>query len=267
MKEIDITNYTIESSKIKPGTGYKFVLLSDLHSNTYGINLHDVNKMIIKEKPDAVLIAGDMFTGSLRDNPQDVINYLSVLAGHYPVFFALGNHEYRMKTDEYRYGSKYEEIRNYLEEKNVVFLEDETVYLDKDDNRIALSGIMIDSCFYKRIPPVMGSGLVEKHLGVADKSYFNLLLAHNPDYIDNYADWGADLVLSGHLHGGTVRIPGMGGIFSTTIRPMPYFDEGLYEDGTSYMVVSRGMGTHHVNLRINNHPEVVVVKVIAKKEQ
>lgn len=88
----------------------------------------------------------------------------------------------------------------------ICFLEDETVYLDKGTERIALSGVSIDEVFYNFNHPVMGSGLMEKHLGVADRKMFNLLLAHNPEYFINYAKWGADLTLSGHVHGGIVRI-------------------------------------------------------------
>ena len=97
MKKFDITEYVIRTDKLcEEFSGYKFVLLSDLHSNSYKINLHEVNKVIHGEKPDAVLIAGDMFNGSIKDDVTDVMNFLIALAKRYQIFYALGNHEYKM---------------------------------------------------------------------------------------------------------------------------------------------------------------------------
>ena len=266
MKNIDFTEYTIETDKLpQEFAGFKFIAMSDLHSNSYGIDLHYVNHLIRKEKPDAVLIAGDMFNGCVRDDPTDVINYLSVLAGHFPVFYALGNHEYRMKLYEDKYGSRFYDIRDYLSDAGVVFLEDETIILDKDDARLALSGVEIDAAFYSKLHnTAMGSGLMDKHLGEADRSMYNVLLAHNPEYFYNYANWGADLTISGHYHGGIIRVPGMGGMISPRFALMPKYDCGMYEHKESLMLVGRGLGAHTPRLRINNNPELIELKILAK---
>lgn len=267
MKKLDVTEYIIETDKFKKNfTGFKFVMLSDLHSNVYNINLHDVNDIIKAEHPDAVLIAGDMFNSKKNDDVNDVANYLVALAKRYPVFYAFGNHEYRMKMNPQMYGYGFYELCRLLSNSGVCFLQDETVFLEKHGEKIALTGVEIDSVFYKMKHPVMGAGLMEKHLGIADKSLFNILIAHNPEYFRNYAVWGADLTLSGHIHGGIVRIPGLGGLISTTRKILPEYDEGLYESKSGrHMIIGRGLGTHTVNLRINNRPEVVIVKVLAKK--
>ncbi len=266
MKKIDVTEYTITTDKFpKSFTGYKFIVLSDLHSNDYRINLHKVNDIIKDEKPDAVLIAGDMINGKAKEDISDTANYLIALAKNFPVFYANGNHEYRLKLHADVYGEKYYEYRDFLTEAGVVFLEDETVFLEKDDTRLALSGLEIDSVFYGKFPPVMGDGLIYKHLGDPAESSFNLLIAHNPDYFMNYAKWGADLIVAGHVHGGIIRLPKLGGVIATnSLKPFPYFDGGLYEYENSSMVVGRGIGTHTINIRINNHPEVVVLKILAK---
>ena len=109
----------------------------------------------------------------------------------------------------------------------------------------------------------MGSGVMDMHLGCADKDAFNLLIAHNPRYFKNYANWGADLVLSGHVHGGTVILPGGKPLIGTDFRLFPKYSGGLYEDGDARMIVSRGLGTHSIKVRINNKPELVVVKIVA----
>lgn len=266
MKRTDVTEYTVETEKFGEGfAGFRFVLMSDLHSNRYGIDLHGLNQKVRAAKPDAVLIAGDMFNGKKTDDPGSMLRYLAALAGHYPVFFALGNHEYRMKQYTDIFGERYYRIRERLSAKGVVFLEDETATLEKDGERLRLSGVEIDSCFYKKQgAPRMGGGLMDKHLGASDRRFYNLLLAHNPDYFHRYAEWGADLILSGHLHGGIVRVPGIGGLVSTTGFILPEYDGGMYHWRNSLMLVSRGLGAHTLPVRINNPPELVVLKILAK---
>ena len=264
MKDIVMTDYTIESEKIPCGSnGFKFVVMSDLHSNSYGIDLHKLNRMVIEVNPDAVLLAGDMFNGSVKDNPCRVINYLTALAGHYPVFFGLGNHEYRMKLYTDTYGERYYTIREHLSAKGVVFLEDETVFLEKGDASVALSGVEIDAAFYGRFSPVkMGKSCIGSHLGPADRDRLNILIAHNPEYFRNYAEWGADIVISGHVHGGMVRIPGIGGLISPDLTPFPRYDSGMYSHNHSMMLVGRGLGMHTINVRVNNTPELAVLNVV-----
>lgn len=264
MKDIELTDYTIESQKISMNCdGYKLAVMSDLHSNSYGIDLHRLNRMIKKANPDAVLVAGDMINDTLHDNPCQAVNYLAALSGHFPVFYALGNHEYRLKTETDIFGDRYYTIREHLTNKGVVFLEDETVYLDKDDSSIALSGVEIDSAFYDCFrTPGMGKSLMRRHLGQADRNKLNILIAHNPDYFDRYAEWGADIVISGHIHGGIIRIPGVGGLVSPRFTLFPKYDSGMYFHNDSMMLVSRGLGSHTINVRINNAPELAVLNIL-----
>ncbi len=265
MKKPEVSEYTVYTDKIpQTSEGFKFIMMSDLHSNDYKVDLHMVNEIIKDEKPDAVLLAGDMINGTFKDDVSDVANYLTALAKHYQVFYGIGNHEYKMKLMD-GLNDMYYEFREWMSEAGITFLEDETVFLEKENAVIALSGVEIDSVFYERNSPVMGSGLMDKHLGGANESMFNILLAHNPEYFYNYANWGADLVLSGHLHGGIIRLPKLGGLISTSFKLFPHYDEGMYEMEGRHMIVSRGLGTHTIKIRINNRPELVVVKVLAKK--
>ncbi len=261
MKKTDFTEYIITTDRFpEKFSGFRFIMLSDLHNNVYGTDLHEVNKRITKYSPDAVLIAGDMFNRNPGDNTARTIRFISALAKHYPVFYALGNHEYGLDL-----AGGFDRIYGRLQRAGVCFLRDETVYLEKEKVTAALSGAEIDTVFYKMRHPVMGSGLMEKHLGPAAKEMYNILLAHNPEYFHNYAEWGADLVLSGHVHGGIVRLPYVGGIISTTKRILPYYDYGLYRTAHNRkMIIGRGLGTHTVNVRINNRPEIVAVKILAK---
>lgn len=266
MRKTDFTEYIITDKRFKENfEGFKLIMLSDLHSNEYGVDLHEVNRVIRNYAPDAVLVAGDMFNRKPKENINQVMNYLVSLAKHYPVFYALGNHEYSLKMGEGEYREKFEYIYITLAEAGVCFLQDETVYLEKKGYKIALSGLEIDSVFYKFRHPVMGKGLIDKHLGPADRDVYNVLLAHNPEYFANYAKWGADLVLSGHIHGGIIRLPYVGGVVSTTRKLLPHFDSGMYKSlKGKKMIIGRGLGTHTVNVRINNRPEIVGIKILAK---
>jgi hypothetical protein len=88
---------------------------------------------------------------------------------------------------------------------------------------------------------------------------FSILIAHNPDYFDDYARWGADLTLSGHIHGGLVRLPFLGGVLSPKLKLFPKYDYGYFETGGKRMIITGGLGAHNPKIRINNPPELVIV--------
>lgn len=267
MKKFEINEYIVKTDKFQKGfSGYNFVVISDLHSNAYKVDLEKVTEAIEGLQPDAVLLCGDMFTGKVNDDITEVMDFIKKLAESFPVFFALGNHEYRMAMNPEVYGDRIWQIIEPLEEAGVAILSDETVVLEKDNESICLSGIEIDSVFYRRRPPVMGSGLVKMHLGDADRTKFQVLMAHHPKYFENYGKWGADLVLSGHVHGGTVRLFGKKGLIGTDFRLFPKYCGGLYHEGASDMIVSRGLGTHTVKVRLWNKPELLNVKILANEE-
>ena len=94
---------------------------------------------------------------------------------------------------------------------------------------------------------------------------YTVLLAHNPDYFERYREWGADLVLSGHVHGGVMRLPFFGGVIGTNFRLFPKYDGGLFREDGATMIVSRGLGAHTIPLRIWNPAELVEI-VIRKTE-
>ena len=262
MKKFEINEYIVKTDKFQKGfSGYNFVVISDLHSNAYKVDLEKVTEAIEGLQPDAVLLCGDMFTGKVNDDITQVMDFIKKLAESFPVFFALGNHEYRMAMNPEVYGDRIWQIIEPLEEAGVAILSDETVVLEKDNESICLSGIEIDSVFYRRRPPVMGSGLVKMHLGDADRTKFQLLMAHHPRYFENYGKWGADLVVSGHVHGGLMRLPYLGGVVSPKLTLFPKYDGGRFREGNSEMILSRGLGTHTLPIRIFNPGELIMIRL------
>lgn len=107
----------------------------------------------------------------------------------------------------------------------------------------------------------METEYLNRVLGNPEKKCFNLLIAHNPDYFDAYADWGADLTVSGHVHGGLMRLPFLGGVISPKLRLFPHYDGGRFEKDGKEMILSRGLGTHTLPIRIFNPGEMVVIRL------
>lgn len=148
-----------------------------------------------------------------------------------------------------------------------VCLEDSSAMLDED---IRITGVDLDEKFYKKIffgrPVSMERGYLEKKLGKAgEEEAFQILLAHSPLYFEAYASWGADLTLSGHYHGGTIRIPGLGGVMTPQYQFFLPQCAGTFRKGEKIMVVSRGLGTHSINIRLNNRPQLVVLRLRSGK--
>lgn len=129
------------------------------------------------------------------------------------------------------------------------------------EHGIVIYGSEIDKTYYKRfqVQP-MDRNYLKKLLGTPDSHVYNVLIAHNPDYFPQYAGWGADLTVSGHVHGGIVRIPFWGrGVASPGVRLFPKFDGGLFYEADKTMLLSRGLGIHTIPFRLFNPGELWVV--------
>ena len=123
-----------------------------------------------------------------------------------------------------------------------------------------------NSEFYGRFrQPDMSDEYISELLGDNNKECYNVLIAHNPMYFDYYERWGADLVISGHIHGGIMRLPYLGGVISPQIRLFPKYSGGLYTINKAKMILSRGLGTHTIRFRFFNPPELVVVNPINRE--
>jgi len=261
-----VTHYDIQSNKFNKLTHEKkIVFLTDLHNNSYGKNNEKLLDAVKSQNPELILIGGDMLVGKPEVSTKVAEDFVGQLTGICPVYYANGNHEQRMKIYPEKFGTKYQEYKTSVEQSGIEFLENEHIDLMFDACPIQIHGLEIPREGYKKFRKTKVSlEQIEERIGKADSSKYQILLAHNPIYADTYLEWGADLVLSGHLHGGIVRLPGFGGIITPQFRLFPkYSGELTVKDGKSVMV-SKGIGTHTIKIRFLNPAEIVVLHLQGK---
>lgn len=257
-----IREYTIESDKIKDGID--LAVMADLHNKQYGVDNEKLLKALERVNPHAVMVAGDMLTAKPGKGYELAASFMEKVAEKFPVYYGLGNHEYRMKIYPEYYGNEFAEYTKRLEDAGILVLDNESALIQvKREQRmtdIRVSGVAIERFYYKRFHKIyMSDEYLDGLVGKADEKAYQILLAHNPEYFDTYADWGADLTLSGHVHGGIMRLPFLGGVLSPKLVFFPKYDGGHFIRSGKHMVLSRGLGMHTVPIRIFNPAELVVV--------
>ena len=263
--KVDITRYTVKSDKISNQfDDYTIVQLSDFHSKGY----KDTTGIIIKEieniNPDIIVMTGDMVSFDM-ENIDEFQKLIKFLASNYPIYYINGNNEElveMLKPKEY--GTFLKDIKDL----GVTVLKNNCIELIKGEESINLYEINIpldeESGLYVTSEQ-LDDNYINDTLSNVDENKFNILLAHNPLFIDNYSEWGADLVLSGHMHGGIIRIPIIGvGIASPEKDYFPKYDAGEFKIGDTTMIVNRGIGTSSSGLRIFNKPEISVITLESK---
>lgn len=253
-----VVRHQIKDKRIRKNV--KAVVLADLHNKSFGRDNAQLLEAIDKETPDVILVAGDILTAKPKEKMDVAVQLMEELAKKYPIYYGNGNHEHRLKL----YGEVYGDMAQQYEEK----LQAAGVYhLVNAHQAIADSGIVvygseIDRTYYKRfrVQP-MADDYLESILGNPKEDSYNVLLAHNPDYFPMYAKWKADLVLSGHVHGGMVRVPIWGkGVVSPNVRFFPKYDGGVFTEEDSTMILSRGLGMHTIPIRLFNPGELIVLE-------
>lgn len=238
------------------------VVLGDLHNKRYGKDNEQLIAAIREQKPDFILVTGDIPTAKPGASLDTAIHLMEELAKDYPVYYGNGNHEHRMKLYPETYGNMHEVYDKALQDMGVVRLVNSHIVLQ--EYGITVYGSEIDRFFYTRfgVRP-MNADYLAGELGEPKEDTYNVLLAHNPDYFPRYAEWKADLVLSGHVHGGMVRVPFWGkGVVSPNIRLFPKYDGGRFEEGSSVMLLGRGLGMHTIPIRVFNPGELLVIDFV-----
>ncbi|MDR2530558.1 MAG: DUF1294 domain-containing protein [Oscillospiraceae bacterium] len=244
----------IEIASAKIASPVTLVLVADYHACNYGEGQRELIEAIDAERPDAVLLAGDMFDDKLT--PKRTEELLQALSARYKCYFVLGNHD----VCEYRYKGNMEIIRA----SGITMLEGTSEILRVGESEIRISGLSDPNVDYWH------SGKYERELkqlsATVDSSIFSLLLVHRPDRIeDEYLPLSPDLVAAGHAHGGQGRIPFIleNGLYAPDQGLFPKYTTGTYEFGATTMVVSRGLARETTKLpRVFNRPEIVTIRLV-----
>lgn len=263
--------YVIGSRKLpKAFDGKKIAFLSDLHNNELGKGNKDIFQMLEKEKPDYVFVGGDMIVSKLAEDSKTALDFMERLAAKYPVYCGNGNHESRLQWKEDQHPESGVIYRNYvkkLKKAGVHHLYNETVRIREGRDEICLSELELSKEYYRKFQKmVLPKTYMESRLGQKSGEEFHILLSHNPAYFETYADWGADLTLSGHVHGGILRLPVLGGVISPSYDLFPKYDSGYFEMGNKRMIVSPGLGSHSIKIRLWNPPEIEFITLKRKEK-
>lgn len=244
-KALQLNTVTAESASLPDAfDGYRIAHVSDLHNAQMGKHNKKLLALLEEAQPDMIAITGDMID-SRRTDIDTALAFAAEAIKIAPCYYVSGNHESRI--------AEYEKLRSGLAALGVTVLEDARVVVHKAGQAITLIGVK-DPAFSSCAD--MGTRL--QQLIDAQDSY-TILLSHRPELFDTYVQHGTDLVLSGHAHGGQVRLPFVGGLFAPHQGLFPEYDSGLYARDSTSMIVSRGIGNSLFPLRFNNRPEVILI--------
>lgn len=268
---LEVTSFEVTSNKLPNSfNGYKVLLFTDFHSASFGKDNFELINKINAIKPDIIVVTGDMLNAK-NDDGKVFIALAEKLAPRYPIYCVCGNHEEKLAQNAGR-SSVFYTFKRALEDEGVRFIDNKHIAIQKNNESINIYGLKLPLKFYKSLAEKKQRKIsdpinddINYYIGKANSSDFNILLIHTPQYFPAYANWGADITLCGHIHGGIIRIPFVGGLLSPDVTFFPKYDAGRFEKGGSVMIVGRGLGSSGAwKVRINNNPEIVVVTLKSK---
>ena len=232
--------------------GFEIVHLSDLHGHEYGEGNQELLDRVQEQAPDLIVITGDLID---QESQLEMAPALARgLAGIAPTYYVTGNHEWALGTGAVK------ELKTLLKECGVAVLSNQYQVLERGGDKLALAGVDDPNGYADQTTPEELYAWIQ---GEAP-GLFTVLLAHRNDHFGQYANAGYDFVMSGHGHGGIVRLPFVGGLMGTDRRFFPPWTSGVYTVGDSTLFVSRGLGNNTVpfkGFRLFNRPELAVVEL------
>lgn len=250
---LELNTYTISSRGLPDAfDGYRIAQVSDLHNAEFGDGNQRLLDMLREAEPDMIAITGDLID-SRKTNIAVALAFAEEAVRIAPCYYVSGNHEARVP--------EYRELKAGLEAAGVTVLDDARVEIEISGKSITIIGVNDPSFLADYLTSdaaVMDRKLSE--LSSEDAS-FTILFSHRPELFDTYAAHDMDLVLTGHAHGGQFRLPLIGGLIAPNQGLFPKYDDGLYSEGNTNMIVSRGLGNSIIPFRFNNRPEVVLIEL------
>lgn len=246
-----LRTYTVASPKLTAEV--RLAVVTDFHSSD---NADDVAAMTASCAPDAVLLVGDLFDDDTQNRPTErTLSLMRQLSAQYPCYYVSGNHE--------TWTGEMDALYQQTEDAGVTVLRMSSGVLTVRGQRIALCGVPDPyEMVYSGAPDTEEQ--IRQAMENVDSADFTVLLAHRPELLAKYAQFPLDLVVSGHAHGGQVRIPGvLNGLYAPNQGWFPKLAGGAYtQDGTT-LIVSRGLAVRTRLPRIFNRPEVVLVRCLS----
>lgn len=229
--------------------GFRIVHLSDLHDHRFGKDQRRLVRRIEAERPDVIVITGDLIHNEYTGNALSLARQLPDIA---PTYYVNGNHECILSFQA--------AFNEQLRAAGITVLEDETMTLTRNGDEIRLVGLSdpmsrrnVTGARARRAATVAALNDLLAH-----EQAYTLLLTHRPELFDDYQE--ADLVLAGHAHAGQVRLPFAGALLTPGEGLHPKYDVGAFRSGKTTMIVSGGLGSSNIVPRVNNRPQLVVVQ-------
>ena len=269
---LSVSRYEVAVDGLDPAfDGLRVVQISDLHGKFFGKDQGRLAGKAARLSPDIILCTGDM-VDSRRYREEPVYALIEKLTDIAPVYMTSGNHEWWT-------AGKYQEMIPRLEALGAAVLENQTAAIERDGAHLWIIGVSDEDCiaaqaYYGTQEGTVSPGEPLREAATGDTPDYMetvlpgllegrdapaLVLSHRPEYFPLYAAYGADVVFSGHAHGGQIRIPFVGGLVAPGQGAFPHYDSGLYREGDTGMVVSRGLGNSLFPVRILNPPDIVLV--------
>ena len=245
-QRLETTVYDYTSTKIpEEFEGFRIVQISDFHLKQFGTEEEQLIAAVEACAPDIIVMTGDIVDGE-HDDLSPLAQLLAGIHDLAPIYYVSGNHD--LASDAV---VQYDQMQDLFLTYGVTDLDDrqETIY--RNDAQICLTGVQWRDVYFKDYIPR------------ADQAYFNILLYHCGDLFDLLSGYGYDLLMAGHIHGGVVRLPFVGGLVNTEGTLFPKYDGGAFENQYMSMVLSRGLGDADFP-RFYNRPELVCVELHTK---
>ena len=257
MGKVVIEHYHIHSDRHHLKRKIRLAFISDTHG-CFQEKSEEILKGLKEISPDYILLGGDLVTRGDAASIEDTFIFLEAIKEMAPCYCAFGNHE--MALDKIAVMGYSRKI--FLQELENIGIH--CVYnqnLSLEDGQVSLAGLCLPLDYFgrKSKSKILEKEDISYYIGDKKEDSFQILLAHHPKYYPGYARWGANLVLSGHLHGGVIQLPYLGGVINTEISLFPPYTKGLYQLSASKMIVTSGLGEHGIKVRINNPREIVSV--------
>jgi len=245
---IQVTEYTISADRLPEGfSGFRIAQVSDLHNAEFGMDNRNLLAKLKDARPDIIVLTGDLIDSG-RTDINIAVSFAEKAVTIAPTYYVPGNHESRI--------AQLDDLYKGLSDAGVTLLLDESVQLQKGNDSITLAGIL-DFSFREEDPVANMKKVLTDLLSESDS--YTVLLSHSPEFFEIYTSRHADLVLTGHVHGGQFRLPFLGGVYAPGQGFFPKYDAGLFTENNTNMIISRGLGNSIFPFRLNNNPEIVMI--------